>query len=1030
MDVKVYAHPSTATGIALMSYRIRSVFVSATTHDLGTYRQEVSRALLTAEVLPIVQEYFSPDYRTILELLREKIQRCDAVICLVGFAYGAEPPESVGNAHSYTQLEYLMARELGKPLYLFIASHEYVPDQPLSERMELRERQLRFRNELECGAQLWTPFSSSAQLRQQVADMLQNLPRATAEKVLDLHPAVRPAWFAGREVELAQLTSAALCATPSTISIVGVGGQGKTTLVSHWLELAGRPRFDAVFRVTAYRGGYHFDNFLDEALEFLSEGSFHKRDSPEVAERSRLLLKMCQQRQVLLVIDGIERWLAGWNSARDDLHRAAAQSDRTGHFEGLDDFLQEMAGLATGSHLVLTTRALPRALDNVHCAMVPVDSDGQISSLQGLQDESAVALMRKLEVIGDDESILTVARSYQNHPLALTVLGGLLKKRFGGRLERLNAISALDPKEHLFELFNVTRASLPRRAEAERVLQVASHCLVNPSLTLIQAGLGGEDCDGNRLAELLDLTVMLADWNLVQWDGMQEVMVLHPLIREYFSGLASDSVQIHNRLSNWYATQLIADNAYTLKDIKTRILAIEHAWRAGNVERCADLVFSKVTCQYQLCDWFAMWGHQAVAAELLGRITRGAPAVLRHAFGPPCAAMLRQLGRLDEASQLLGEVIEALSLSMDSVSLEARLQLARAFVNRGNVRRQQREFCAAIADFDQACDIAGMLSPFLESAELLSAKAHANRGNSLDEIGQVTNALADYAFAIHLYNGLAAAGSEVERLLLNVRLSRANVLCEIQCYAESIQLYDQVIAAYHELLDRGFEEFRPQWAHAHTMRGFAIADSGKSAEALPDYNLAVCELARLVQEGRRDLEQDLGLAFMNRSLAYIDLEQWAEAFTDCNQAIAVMERLYSDGRLHVAGWLAHALINRSEALVALERYDEAAQDRRRGFDAFRQMAGLNSAQASMVFFRKLLTTARILWKCDPSESSTLLKEAFDLCVRKLEQAPENEAFVLEVHRGIVRWVGREDDLAQAGIDLDRVRSLLPPLANR
>lgn len=1011
-----------------MPDQVRSVFVSATTHDLASYRQEVSHALLTAEILPIVQEYFAPDHRTIPDLLREKIRRCDAVICLVGFVYGAAPPESEGEPRSYTQMEYFLARELGKPTYLFLASPEYVPDQAPSETDDRQAMQLSFRRILETGAQLWTSFTMPAQLRQLVASILRELPKSSPEKLLDLHPAVRPAWFAGRAIELSQLTATVSRTVPSIIAVVGVGGQGKTTLLSHWIELPDRPRFDSVFRVTAYRGGYHFDNFLDDALDFLSDADFHKRDYPEVAVRSRLLLKICQQQRVLFIIDGIERWLAGWNASQCDLERAESAGDRAGHFDGLDDFLREMAGLTSGSHLLLTTRALPRVLDDVACAMVPVDADRHVTTLQGLEDESAIELMRSLEVVGDDEAVRSVVRSYQNHPLALTVLGRLLKKKFGGRLERLDRVSALDPKEHLFQLFNLTRANLPRQAEAERVLQVAGHCLANPSLPVIQAGMGNHDGNKTHIDQLLDLALTLADWNLVQWDGGQEVMVLHPLIREYFAGLAVDSAKIHGRLSDSFARQPIPDRAYTLKDIHTRILAIEHAWRAGDCERCEELIFSNVSSQYQLCEWLAIWGHQSVAVELLGRISNGAPSEFRCALASPKAAMLRHLGRFDEASQCLDEVIEILSTLGRGASLESRLQLASAYLNRGNVRRQQREFLAAISDFDQTCAIAGALEPYFEAAEVLSAKAHGNRGNSLDEMGQMSQALADYALAIQTYERLAASGKDVLRLLTNVSLSRANVLGETQHYVEAIQLYDQIIAAYQELLDRGHDEYRPQWAHAHTMRGFAIADSGRPIEALSDYDVAISELTQLVQSGRRDLEQDLALAYMNRGLAYMDLEQWNYAWTDSTQAIAGFERLHAEGHSHVGGWLSHSLLNRGETLIALGRHDEAMRDRHRGFDGFRRMVGLKTTEGSMIFFRKLLSTAKMLWQTKPSEAAVLLIEAFEFCDRKLKQEPENESFVLEVRRGIARWAGREMDMASAGVDIDRIKCLLPPLA--
>ena len=63
------------------------------------------------------------------------MQQCDAVICLIGTAYGSGPHDPITKAEqpvhglrdprtkdrlfSYTQLELLIARDLGRPIYTF-----------------------------------------------------------------------------------------------------------------------------------------------------------------------------------------------------------------------------------------------------------------------------------------------------------------------------------------------------------------------------------------------------------------------------------------------------------------------------------------------------------------------------------------------------------------------------------------------------------------------------------------------------------------------------------------------------------------------------------------------------------------------------------------------------------------------------------------------------------------------------------------------------------------------------------------------
>ena len=74
----------------------------------------------------VEQAYFGVDHRKLPMMLKDKVKTCDAVICLVGFVFGAAPP---GSSRSYTQMEYDFAQELGKPTFLFFPSPQCKLDQ-------------------------------------------------------------------------------------------------------------------------------------------------------------------------------------------------------------------------------------------------------------------------------------------------------------------------------------------------------------------------------------------------------------------------------------------------------------------------------------------------------------------------------------------------------------------------------------------------------------------------------------------------------------------------------------------------------------------------------------------------------------------------------------------------------------------------------------------------------------------------------------------------------------------------------------
>ena len=69
------------------------VFISATTRELRSYRGETKNVLLTLKIFPIDQSNFELAHGPLTKVLHDLIDRCDAVIHLACFYYGAEPPQ-------------------------------------------------------------------------------------------------------------------------------------------------------------------------------------------------------------------------------------------------------------------------------------------------------------------------------------------------------------------------------------------------------------------------------------------------------------------------------------------------------------------------------------------------------------------------------------------------------------------------------------------------------------------------------------------------------------------------------------------------------------------------------------------------------------------------------------------------------------------------------------------------------------------------------------------------------------------------
>ena len=152
------------------------VFISAASDDLRSARHVVKDALLSLGCHPIVQEHFEPDYRTVKDMIRSRIEECHAVVHLIGKRYGGEPsPKSLPEGtprRSWTQMEYHFAKETGVKLYLFVCDDAYPFDQqPTPEPDDEVQLQQQYRRSILEGEQLYTIVKSPEELTQRISEM-------------------------------------------------------------------------------------------------------------------------------------------------------------------------------------------------------------------------------------------------------------------------------------------------------------------------------------------------------------------------------------------------------------------------------------------------------------------------------------------------------------------------------------------------------------------------------------------------------------------------------------------------------------------------------------------------------------------------------------------------------------------------------------------------------------------------------------------------------------------------------------------
>src|SRR5215471_12154621 len=151
------------------------VFISSTSRDLKTVRETTKQALLTMGCMPIEQSNFPPDYRSVRQMVADKIAGCEAVIQIVGLRYGREPdpstlPEGAVRL-SYTQMEADIARQLNKELYLFVCTEDFPYDDAPPENEELRKLQTAYRSEISNSATMYTTVANQEELARKVREL-------------------------------------------------------------------------------------------------------------------------------------------------------------------------------------------------------------------------------------------------------------------------------------------------------------------------------------------------------------------------------------------------------------------------------------------------------------------------------------------------------------------------------------------------------------------------------------------------------------------------------------------------------------------------------------------------------------------------------------------------------------------------------------------------------------------------------------------------------------------------------------------
>jgi len=423
------------------------------------------------------------------------------------------------------------------------------------------------RSELECKQALLDavrPERIAEQVAFPGAAALASAVRTSIQKL----PTADPNLF-GRDAQIEWLEQAWQNPQTNFVQIIAPGGAGKTALMTRWY----RCHLDEVtiFGWSFYSQGSgeksqtSSDLFFAEALRWFG---INVAATESIWAKVDLLAERLRKERVLLILDGIEPLQDPSGSLRDLALKA---------------LLQELAARNAGMVLA-TTRV--RLID-VPDALADEVPNSLSLDLENLDPTDGARYLEHLGVRGPEDELRAASEAYENHALALTLLGTYLVTFCEARIERRADIRELQvgetrPGKHARKVMASYARMYKGEAELDilRALGYFDRPAEPPALKLVMPAME----DRKHRAALK----RLHDARLILTMDPGQPIDCHPLVREHFAEEATR--EGHARLYEHYkkhAPQL----PDTMEEMMPLFYALYHGCQAGRHQAVLDEVY-------------------------------------------------------------------------------------------------------------------------------------------------------------------------------------------------------------------------------------------------------------------------------------------------------------------------------------------------------------------------------------------------------------------------------------------------------
>lgn len=402
--------------------------------------------------------------------------------------------------------------------------------------------------------------------------------------------------WSGREEIIDQLFEDWESPQCAVTSLIGFGGEGKTSIARHWVELVVKDKkliqkVNGVFWWNFYSNSSS-EEFLLQVFNYFNGMGIIKGKNVSKQVQLHFIASMLMEKKYLFVLDGFEvmQYQGG---------------DKYGLIkdEELRVLVELIASLEGESFLLITSRA--PILDLVEYSTYNHIDVRPLSNFEG------VSLLRALGVRGRDSELESMIEKWNGHALTLSLLGTLLAEKNDGLVDKsiVDITNGFGNEVHSSRVNRILSRYDAYLSEKEKTFLVIMSDnfrapigttqlsrIFSKKISLLHVELG--DVTPKSIptsVELKNILSNLTNYRILRLDSNAKYYTLHPLVRAYYLNQWAKYLYSNGRGEYW---QLVS----RCQGANLVIFAIEKSWSmaiAGGMERVSALISALVNDIWQ-----------------------------------------------------------------------------------------------------------------------------------------------------------------------------------------------------------------------------------------------------------------------------------------------------------------------------------------------------------------------------------------------------------------------------------------------